>query len=883
MTRATLGILSNKNDIPHDDGSTRSKNALSDILKWNERDRYENIVQAIDLPDHATTKNALKEVFEYLQKNERERPNHMEVNPPGCTLLQNALSEVTKENTIERPLVSEVGTSDKNHSSKSSILSYRINTGFHGKSRSPSSCTLFQNALSEVTKENTIERKLIPEMDTSDKNHSSKSSIHSYRINTGFHGKSRSPINSKSKRRQSAMNRHFVSRLLGELCCNLQCNTRITLNSVMYWREQIHTLPEGEHRMNKVIEIMKLASIDIKKNDKLSLFRIDQKYICKKFFIRVILAVSPSTFSRAKAYLISGRNNVYCRINSKLTHAARGRICEGFIKAYIMSACDRDPTGRVYRMPISMTRMDLFNLYQTVHSGDHLESSAFYNILKNQFENVIFSKAQRFTKCKDCCNFRTLIENEKDSEQKSKHMEIRNIHLKEQQMEREAYYVRRSQAEMRPNEVLSIILDGMDQAKTNLPHYAYGNNPVGSGPLKLKTHITGCIVHGRGKYFWLDFNEFPHDTNLTLSCFLKIVQREAREKRLPPTLYVQLDNTCRENKNKYFLGMMAYLVKKKFVREIWVSFLLVGHTHEDIDQCFSRISVKLKPTNTINIEELHSIVEGSQLPKPSSLNIGTVWNVSGWLEGSLNAVHNVTFPKLYRIFLDETGHVTIQYKKLSHDEEWHPKPDERPLEIFKIENGQQQLPDGQPTTVVPHWDKTDIQDLRRSIEKDFKNAQFSQDHVESWRAFLQNPFSHRDESWPLFSLLEHSTTASVSTTLSEKEQQLVESYKAKRNEFKEVYTALQRSEKNDRRHYSPNAMVIFQKGKSSNVGQITAVQGDNIATLIFRKQGNKFIATNNNIKIPVSTCYPGTFKLTPNGCLPKIIKERIERENIKLD
>lgn len=68
---------------------------------------------------------------------------------------------------------------------------------------------------------------------------------------------------------------------------------------------------------------------------------------------------------------------------------------------------------------------------------------------------------------------------------------------------------------------------------------------------------------------------------------------------------------------------------------------------------------------------------------------------------------------LDRIFLDETGHVTIQYKKLSHDEEWHPKPDERPLEIFKIENGQQQLPDGQPTTVVPHWDKTDIQDLRR--------------------------------------------------------------------------------------------------------------------------------------------------------------------------
>ena len=44
-------------------------------------------------------------------------------------------------------------------------------------------------------------------------------------------------------------------------------------------------------------------------------------------------------------------------------------------------------------------------------------------------------------------------------------------------MEREAYYMRCGMAEMRPKEYLSVILDGMDQNKTDLPHYIKWNNP----------------------------------------------------------------------------------------------------------------------------------------------------------------------------------------------------------------------------------------------------------------------------------------------------------------------------------------------------------------------------------------------------------------------
>lgn len=40
--------------------------------------------------------------------------------------------------------------------------------------------------------------------------------------------------------------------------------------------------------------------------------------------------------------------------------------------------------------------------------------------------------------------------------------------------------------------------------------------------------------------------------------------------------------------NRYLLGFLSYLVEMKIFKKIKVSFLMVGHTHEDIDQVFSR-------------------------------------------------------------------------------------------------------------------------------------------------------------------------------------------------------------------------------------------------------------------------------------------------------
>eukprot|EP00965_Chrysotila_dentata_P085007 2806254-Pleurochrysis_carterae.AAC.1 len=42
-------------------------------------------------------------------------------------------------------------------------------------------------------------------------------------------------------------------------------------------------------------------------------------------------------------------------------------------------------------------------------------------------------------------------------------------------------------------------------------------------------------------------------------------------------------------KNRWVVGYFAWMVEKGCVKEVTVSFIMVGHTHEDIDALFKRV------------------------------------------------------------------------------------------------------------------------------------------------------------------------------------------------------------------------------------------------------------------------------------------------------
>ena len=161
--------------------------------------------------------------------------------------------------------------------------------------------------------------------------------------------------------------------------------------------------------------------------------------------------------------------------------------------------------------------------------------------------------------------------------------------------------------------ILSIIIDGMDQNSTALPHVIrYTCNKTVSSIHFLKMHLTGVIAHDFGGVCYVDICQWPHDSNLTITVLIESLLLRLKEREVfLNKLYIQLDNYGRENKNQYVIGFLALLVKLKVFDEVNLGFLMKGHTHEDIDQLFSCISRYLHKRNHTLPGTLYFIYDNS--------------------------------------------------------------------------------------------------------------------------------------------------------------------------------------------------------------------------------------------------------------------------------
>jgi hypothetical protein len=61
-----------------------------------------------------------------------------------------------------------------------------------------------------------------------------------------------------------------------------------------------------------------------------------------------------------------------------------------------------------------------------------------------------------------------------------------------------------------------------------------------------------------------------------------------RYRRFPATLRLQLDNTVKDNKNFILLIYCACLVYLGLFTAVEIHYLLVGHTHNDVDGTFGK-------------------------------------------------------------------------------------------------------------------------------------------------------------------------------------------------------------------------------------------------------------------------------------------------------
>ena len=269
-----------------------------------------------------------------------------------------------------------------------------------------------------------------------------------------------------------------------------------------------------------------------------------------------------------------------------------------------------DPAHEFIYMPFAH-RHAVYDLFQADHKADfpngvcHL--SWFKFIWKNdpRVAHIRLRKHLRFALCPVCAGFintrfHALGENvRKDIKAKERE------HAIFVRREREAYYDRRRLAYTEPKKYFSIIVDGADQSAYGLPHWWIIDKSV-TELYRLRNHLMGVIVHGQGLYGMSFLDNFKHGANITIEAVHRVLLKEfARRGYLPRIFYLQLDNTTKQCKSQYICAFLGCLVGWDVFDEVVVSYLPVGHTHEDIDQLFSRIATYLRRHDARARQEFH--------------------------------------------------------------------------------------------------------------------------------------------------------------------------------------------------------------------------------------------------------------------------------------
>ena len=144
-----------------------------------------------------------------------------------------------------------------------------------------------------------------------------------------------------------------------------------------------------------------------------------------------------------------------------------------------------------------------------------------------------------------------------------------NIYRKE----RGKYYHHREKARQNPDKYVTVIVDGMDQSKTNIPNLPRRTKST-QNLWHLPTHITGVLVHtratkGKKAFAFCDFYQYPHDSNLSINVLMTALLQALPN--LPPVLYLQFDNCYRENKNRFILAFCALLVHCDIFKKVFMA------------------------------------------------------------------------------------------------------------------------------------------------------------------------------------------------------------------------------------------------------------------------------------------------------------------------
>ncbi len=378
-----------------------------------------------------------------------------------------------------------------------------------------------------------------------------------------------------------------------------------------------------------------------------------QKSVTNSNYINTSITASTSTVRSATITAKAERN----QSSENYSPGRDSIVC--FLERLADSTGDRMPDINEIHLPFFKKR-DVYNYFVKEFKQLHPDPSKeklptrpyFYSSWKRCCDHIKVRKLGRFAKCAICEQLRearskALIRN--DLKELKQIQEQKKQHNEFIARERREYKKKRDMSKLHPSDYLSIIVDGADQSAFGLPHFMVKTKDDRGHSLKVR--LIGLLGHyqeNRLRLFTLT-EEYPTGANHIVEAIHRYLNERINQSVLPRILFIQLDNCIKENKNRYLFAYMESLIHWNIFDEVTMGFLPVGHTHEDIDQTFSRTSDRLRSNNAITLGELHEELRHTYNEHTVVGSMSNVINWSGLCEDQ-NCLTKVKLFSKYRYF-----------------------------------------------------------------------------------------------------------------------------------------------------------------------------------------------------------------------------------------
>lgn len=333
--------------------------------------------------------------------------------------------------------------------------------------------------------------------------------------------------------------------------------------------------------------------------------------------------------------------------------------------------------------------------YKLLYGANHVPVYGYFITVWREYCHLIkVRKFRRFAKCTICEEIRVAIKEARAKRQDTTHLKSRKrAHIQAVMKERLEYRKKREKAMLHPRRYISFIIDGADQSAFGIPHFC--TNVKSTTGNAMKVRLIGALEHGQPNKLLLMTLTEEYETGANHIIQALHVCLNKHEGKLPEVLYLQLDNCTKENKNRFFFSFLEFLVQNGTFKQIFVGFLPVGHTHEDIDQAFSRTADRLRSNDAVTLLDMKSQLQTVYNSRTFVTEMDSVINWSGLCtqERCLTNVSGFSHYRHFRFALqdsqvgssengDESNYNVRCWVKVHCTENWRPLTETDPSKSF---------------------------------------------------------------------------------------------------------------------------------------------------------------------------------------------------------